>query len=221
MNKLCYLALAGLLLSAPGCIISSGDDSDGDPFVVDDDPRGRDQPPETTAACIVPDTGYGAGEIPDYTEGEAFVGETEDGDAYMFAETVIEMGGDTHLISVDVWEDYGVFADAGGWEPGTYELQGDDTVFDACGCCVYILEDYDEATNTYGRLLMADSGEVEITDIDPHAGTGQLDGHLSDVDFREVNEDDQGYYDVEQGCTTSIADYTFDTGVESVDQYPH
>lgn len=214
MNKLCYLAVAGLLSSAPACIISS---DDGDPS--QDDPRDRDQPAESTAACLVDDQGYAAGEIDPYTNGQAFVGETDQRESYMFAETTVEVDGDTHLISVDVWEDYGAF-EATGWEAGTYTLAGDDTDFDVCGCCVYILEDYDAATNTYERLLMADGGEVEITDIDPNTETGGLDGHITDATFREVNEDADGYYDVEQGCTTGIADYTFDTEVAPVSDYP-
>jgi len=210
--------VAVVLAAAPGCFVDGDDDDDGEDFGGDGDiggPENREPDLDRIPAeCVIADDYASAPE-----QDDAYVGETDDGDRYMFVETTVEANGNTHLVAVDLWDGYGVFEE--GWGPGEYQISGDETEYDSCGACVYVLEDYDSEDNTYGRLLMADGGWVNVEALDANAETGHLTGYLEDVTFREVTENEDGYYEVEEGCTTGLDSFEFDAAVAPESEYEY
>lgn len=206
------LLAMSLLVAVPGCVVDDGDD---DEEFESGGPEGRTfDEDRTTAECVIADDYASAPE-----QDTAYAGETDDGDQYLFVETTVEANGNTHLVAVDLWNDYGVFE--GGWETGRYEITGDETDYDECGACVYVLEDYDPDDGTYGRLLMADGGWVNVDTLDATPGSGYLSGYIEDVTFREVTEDEDGYYEVEEGCTTGLESFEYDAGVAPESDYEY
>jgi hypothetical protein len=215
-----------IVLSAVVCVSSCvvEDSEDGDEFVPDpgtSDDRGGDGPDRrpsedepVPASCEIAESYERVEPVEQET---AFVGETEDGDDYVFVETTISASGGEHLVAVDLWNGYGVFEE--GWTAGSYALTGQETDYDHCGACVYVLEDWDPADNTYSRLLMAEDGYLDIERVEPTPGWGHLTGTVEAATFREVNETSDGYVEVEQGCTTWIDTYSFDAPVVSVEEY--
>jgi hypothetical protein len=171
-----------------------------------DDPgpgSGHDPDPHPEpAACAVAPT---YGDLGIYDDGAAVTGDA-DGDPYILVDLPVEES--PHLLSVELWDGYGVLSD--GWGPGSYEIAGDETDYNTCGTCVVVFEDYDFEADDYARLLVAYEGTVVIESLEATPDTGWVTGWIEGVSLAEVDP-----YGGAEACVTHIGHVAFDLPIES------
>ncbi len=116
------------------------------------------------------------------------------------------------VLLIGFWEGLGVFTN--GFAPGTYDIAGAETDFAACGACIFVGADVDAQGNS-AQLLMAQSGTLTITAIDPNPGQGRVTGSFSNVQLAEVEvSPDNVQTVVPNGCTSSLTTFNFDLAVQ-------
>jgi len=95
----------------------------------------------------------------------------------------------------------GIGSLTGGVQPGTYTIQGDDTVWSLCAVCAW---------GTFGvsesKWVMAQSGTVTIDRADT-----QLSGSVANLDLVEIDDQD---LPIPGGCEAVVGGISFDVAVE-------
>lgn len=95
----------------------------------------------------------------------------------------------------------GIGSLSGGVAPGTYTIQGDDTVWSACAVCAWATFGVSES-----KWVMAQSGTVTIDRADT-----QLSGSVANLDLVEIDDQD---LPVAGGCEALVSGISFDLPVE-------
>lgn len=112
-----------------------------------------------------------------------------------------DLNTDPDTVIFQLFPGYGAFS-GGSLAAGTYTIQGDDLAFETCGLCVLI-------AGQAGQTFMATGGSFTLS----QAPSGpNFVGSMSNVAFRQVTIDQQGYSTpVPGGCTTFITSMSFNT----------
>ncbi len=95
----------------------------------------------------------------------------------------------------------GIGSLAGGVAPGTYTIQGDDTVWSVCAVCAWATFGVSES-----KWVMAQGGTVTIDRADT-----QLSGSVANLDLVEIDDQDQV---IPGGCEAVVSGISFDVPVE-------
>jgi hypothetical protein len=113
------------------------------------------------------------------------------------------------VLDLQLFEQYGAFAVAGGIRPGTYRLTGGELNYDSCGLCVSLLSHFDVVGQP--QIYWATGGTVEITEVAP-----RFVARLTDLTFTHVTITASNHSTiVGDGCTSAIlaASFTVDTNL--------
>jgi hypothetical protein len=95
----------------------------------------------------------------------------------------------------------GIGSLAGGVLPGTYAIQGDDTVWSLCAVCAWATFGVSES-----KWVMAQSGTVTIDRADT-----QISGSVANLDLVEIDDQD---LPIPGGCEALVSGISFDVPVE-------
>ena len=115
------------------------------------------------------------------------------------------------VISIELWDGYGSFAD-GDAAVGAYDIAGDDTAVVTCGICIYI---YSNATLVDGTIVdsekdyIATGGSLTVDSI-----TTDFTGSASDLTFTEIDQSSDMGEPLEGGCQTAVPSASFDAPIQ-------
>jgi hypothetical protein len=116
-------------------------------------------------------------------------------------------------LEIDLFAEYGGFG-SGDIVPGTYVIANEDTSWDTCGICVALQGDYNIDTDEIDDWLLAQTGQVVITEA---AGSAYK-VSLMNATFQRVTVDEDGNPTTDAQtdipCTSSIGSATFDLPLE-------
>lgn len=117
------------------------------------------------------------------------------------------------VLRMELWELVGPFED--GYVTGSFSLAGDEGDLFKCGTCVFIAADFMPGQPI--EFHMAQSGTLQIDQLDPTPGTGKVVGSLSNVVMREVAIEGMAQVDVPGGCISTLEALSFDLTVVAED----